>query len=45
MAFQVRNGTCEMKLEHYGRNLSEKSRTDRYLKSDENYFVLFRFLN
>jgi hypothetical protein len=32
MAFQDWNGTCEMKLEHSGRNLAEKSGTDRDLK-------------
>jgi hypothetical protein len=32
MAFQARNETYEMKLEHSGRNLSKKSRTDRNLK-------------
>jgi hypothetical protein len=45
MAFQARNGTCEMKPEHSGRNLSKKSGTDRDLKWDGNYSVLFRFLN
>jgi hypothetical protein len=32
MAFQIRNETCEMKLEDSDRNLSEKSGTDRDLK-------------
>ena len=32
MAFQERNGTYEMELERFGRNLAEKSRTDRDLK-------------
>jgi len=32
MAFQARNGTCEMKPEYSGRNLSEKSEMDRDLK-------------
>jgi len=45
MAFQDRNGTCGMKPEHSGRNLAEKSGTDRDLKWDENCFVLFYFLN
>ena len=45
MAFQDQNETCEMKPEHSGRNLAEKSRTDQDLKLDENYSVLFCFLN
>ena len=32
MAFQERNGTCGMEPERSGRNLAEKSRTDRDLK-------------
>jgi len=32
MAFQAQNGTCEMKPEHSGRNLSKKSGMDRDLK-------------
>jgi hypothetical protein len=32
MAFQERNGTCGMKSERSGRNLAEKSGTDRDLK-------------
>ena len=32
MAFQEQNGTCGMKPEHFGRNLAEKSGTDRDLK-------------
>jgi len=32
MTFQDRNRTCGMKPEHSGRNLAEKSRTDRDLK-------------
>jgi len=32
MAFQERNGTCEMKPERFGRNLAEKSGIDRDLK-------------
>jgi hypothetical protein len=32
---QERNGTCGMKPECSGRNLAEKSRTDRDLKWDE----------
>ena len=32
MAFQERNGTREMKLECFERNLAEKSGTDRDLK-------------
>jgi len=43
--FQERNGTCGMKPEHSGRNLAEKSGTDRDLKWDENCSVLFCFLN
>jgi len=43
MAFQERNGICGMKLERSGRNLAEKSRTDRDLKWDENCSVLFHF--
>jgi len=38
MAFQARNETCEMKLEHSSQNLSGKSETDRDLKWDENCF-------
>jgi hypothetical protein len=41
MAFQARNGTCEMKPKHSGRNLSEKSGTDRDLKWDENCSVFW----
>ena len=44
-AFQERNGTCGMKLERSGRNLAEKSGTDRDLKWDEICSVLFRFSN
>jgi len=32
MTFQERNGTCEMKQERSGWNLTEKSGTDRDLK-------------
>jgi len=32
MAFQERNGTCEMKPERSGRNLAEKPGTDQDLK-------------
>jgi hypothetical protein len=32
MAFQDRNGTRGMKPEYFGRNLAEKSETDRDLK-------------
>ena len=32
MAFQEQNETCEMKPEHFGRNLDEKSGTGRDLK-------------
>ena len=32
MAFQERNGTCGMKPERFGRNLAEKSETNRDLK-------------
>jgi len=32
MAFQERNGTCGMKPERSGWNLTEKSETDRDLK-------------
>jgi hypothetical protein len=32
MTFQERNGTCGMELERSGRNLAEKSGTDRDLK-------------
>jgi hypothetical protein len=32
MAFQARNGTCEMKPEHSGKNLSGKSGMDQNLK-------------
>ena len=32
MAFQERNGTCEMKPERFGWNLAEKSGTGRDLK-------------
>ena len=35
MTFQERNGTCGMKPERFGRNLAEKSGTDRDLKWDE----------
>jgi len=45
MAFQERNGTCEMKPERFDWNLAEKSGTDRDLKWDENCSVLFCFLN
>ena len=45
MAFQERNGTCGMEQERFGRNLAEKSGTDRDLKWDEICSVLFRFLN
>ena len=45
MAFQERKGTCGMKLERSGRNLAEKSGTDRDLKWNEICSVLFRFLN
>ena len=45
MAFQERNETCEMKTECSGRNLAERSGTDRDLKWDEICSVLFRFLN
>ena len=41
MAFQERNGTCGMKPEHSGRNLAEKSGTDRDLKWDENCSVFW----
>jgi len=41
MIFQDQNGTCEMKPEHFGWNLAEKSRTDRDLKWDENYSVFW----
>jgi hypothetical protein len=41
MAFQERNGTCGMKPERSGRNLAEKSGTDRDLKWDENCFVFW----
>ena len=41
MAFQARNGTCEMKSKHSCRNLSEKSGMDRDLKWDENCFVFW----
>ena len=45
MAFQEWNGTCGMKPECFEQNLTEKSGTDRDLKWDEIYFVLFCFLN
>ena len=45
MTFQERNGTCGMKPERSGRNLAEKSGTDRDLKWDEICSVLFCFLN
>ena len=45
MAFQARNGTCEMKSEHSGRILFGKFEMDWDLKWDENYSVLLRFLN
>jgi len=45
MAFQERNGTCGMKPERSGRNLAEKSGTDRDLKWDEICSVLFYLLN
>ena len=32
MAFQEWNGTCGMKPERFGRNIAEKSGTDRDLK-------------
>jgi hypothetical protein len=32
MVFQERNRTCGMKSERSGRNLAEKSKTDRDLK-------------
>jgi hypothetical protein len=32
MTFQERNGTCGMEPERFGRNLTEKSGTDRDLK-------------
>ena len=35
MAFQERNGTCEMKPERSGWNLAEKSGMNRDLKWDE----------
>ena len=35
IAFQERNGTRGMKPERFGRNLAEKSGTDRDLKCDE----------
>jgi len=41
MAFQERNGTCGMKPERSGRNLAEKSGTDRDLKWDENCSVFW----
>jgi hypothetical protein len=41
LTFQDRNGTCEMKSEHSSRNLTKKSGTDRGLKWDENFYVLF----
>jgi hypothetical protein len=45
MTFQERNGTCGMEPERFGRNLAEKSGTDRDLKWDEICSVLFYFLN
>jgi len=45
MTFQERNGTCGIKPQRSGQNLAEKSRTNWDLKWDENYFVLFHFLN
>jgi len=45
MAFQERNETCGMKPECSGQNLTEKSKADRDLKWNENYFVLFYILN
>ena len=39
--FQERNGTCGMKPECSGWNLAEKSGTDRDLKWDENYSILW----
>ena len=41
MAFQDRNGTCGMKLEHSGWNLAEKFETNRDLKWDENSSVFW----
>jgi hypothetical protein len=32
MAFQKRNGTCGIEPKRFGRNLAEKSGTDRDLK-------------
>jgi hypothetical protein len=45
MAFQERNGTCGMKPERSGWNLTEKSRMDRDLKWNENCSILFYVLN
>jgi len=45
MVFPEWNGTCGMEPERFGRNLAEKSGTDRDLKWDEICSVLFRFLN
>jgi len=45
MAFQDWNGTCGMKSKHSGRNLAEKSGTNRDLKWDKNCSILFCFLN
>jgi hypothetical protein len=45
MTFQERKGTCGMEPERFGRNLAEKSGTDRDLKWDEICSVLFHFLN
>ena len=43
MAFQEWNGTCGIELERSGRNLAEKSGTDRDLKWDENYSIFVPF--
>jgi len=40
-AFQERNGTCGMEPERSGRNLAEKSGTNRDLKWDEIYSVFW----
>lgn len=45
MVFQKLNGTCWMKPERSGWNLAEKSGTSWDLKWNENYSILFYFLN
>jgi hypothetical protein len=39
MVFRAWNGTCEIKLEYSGQNLSKKSRTDQDFKWNKHYFI------